>query len=174
MSNEWEDFDWPDLDRGLTLRQLLYNTKPENLISVAVEYAQKHNIEGFFPFPQRNESHEAMIDRWVLEVEMVEKKALAENDRATAESYKDAQRKKAKKSRSPHRPLIERLLKKYPDDSKAKELWPHLYPLLEEAEFDPEESMDDNGPVYLYYPNGKKKILTLHRFETIISEIRKK
>ena len=91
--SEWEDFDWPDLDRELTFRQLLYDTRPENLLSVAIEYAERHNIEGFFPFPRNNESHTAMIERWVLEAELAQQKHLAEKGLA-AETAKAARLEK--------------------------------------------------------------------------------
>jgi len=86
MSEDWEGFDWPETE--LTFKQLLYNTRPDDLISVATEYAEKHNIEGFFPFPQANESQTAMIDRWVLEAEMAKQKPLADKGRAFTDGCK--------------------------------------------------------------------------------------
>ncbi|MDK2849083.1 MAG: hypothetical protein PWP34_2436 [Desulfuromonadales bacterium] len=124
MSDEWEDFDWPDLDRELTFRQLLCNARPEDLLSVAMDYAEKHNIKGFFPFPQDNESQTAMIDRWVLEAEIAKQKPLADKGQAFTDGCKKKGRMDAlgRLIKETHDALLEANHK----EPSAEDLWSSL------------------------------------------------
>lgn len=195
---EWEDIVWPDLDRELTLREKLFMARPGEQIELLRPLVEKYNLEraecstwiaqainegleakakekSFGEAEERlAEKLQSWIDRWTREIEAAELEKKAETAELGLAGYKGSQQKKAKLPRSPIIPLVKRLLKEQPADAKAKELWPHLFSLLEEAELDPEETSDDNGPVYLYYPKGKEKSLKLKRFETIVSKLRNK
>lgn len=94
-------------------------------------------------------------------------------------AYSEIQRKKAKQPRSSGelRRLVAMVLRTNPD-LKARELWPHLFSMLE-IEFTNVREIVENKHQpktwkYTYEDYGENKALKFKTFQNILSEIRKK
>lgn len=106
---------------------------------------------------------------------------MAASTYAIGESARSEQSKRAKKPRGKITEdgrtlsqMVENLVKQCPEET-AKELWPRLWGVLDEAGLDPKEICEgSHGPSYQYRFYDGQKQLSFHRFECILSDARKK